>query len=91
MARLAGAVAFAEHLKATRFPNLYYEASTNGNGVHGYIVVQKGDLGDEGLNGALSILDRWLKAELSKGYWDVEDVEVKGHAPSSSGDRRSAN
>mgnify|MGYP001146924095 CR=1 FL=1 len=78
---LAGAVAFAEHLRATRFPNLYYEASTNGNGVHGYLVVEKGDLGDDGLNGALIVLDRWLKAELSKGDWDVENVEVMGQAP----------
>ena len=78
---LAGAIAFVEHLKATRFPNLYYEVSTNGNGVHGYLVVEKGDLGDEGLNGALSTLDKWLKAELSKGSFDVENVEIKGQAP----------
>ncbi len=78
---LAGAIAFAEHLKAARFPSLYYEVSTNGNGVHGYIVVEKGDLGDDGLNGALIVLDRWLKAELSVGDWDVENVEVKGQAP----------
>jgi len=78
---LAGAIAFAEHLKAARFPNLYYEVSTNGNGVHGYLVVEKGDLGDEGLNGALIVLDRWLKAELSKSDWHVENVEIKGQAP----------
>ena len=78
---LEGAIAFAEHLKATKFPNLYFEASTNGKGVHGYVVVLKGNLGDEGLNGALSILDRWLKAELSQGDWDVETVEIKAHCP----------
>jgi len=78
---LDGAVAFAEYLKAACFPNLYYEVSTNGNGVHGYIVVVKGDLGDEGLNSALGRLDRWLKHELSRGDWDVENVEVKGQAP----------
>lgn len=78
---LAGAIAFAEHLKVTRFPNLYFETSTNGNGVHGFFVVVKGDLGDEGLNSAFGLLDRWLKHELSKGDWDVENVEVKGHAP----------
>src|SRR5690606_7865079 len=78
---LAGAIAFAEHLRDTRFPNLYFETSTNGNGVHGYIVVVKGDLGDEGLNAVLGLLDRWLKSELSRGSWDVENVEVKGQAP----------
>ncbi|HEU5115467.1 MAG TPA: hypothetical protein VFT74_02210 [Isosphaeraceae bacterium] len=78
---LAGAVAFAEHLRNARFPNLYFEASTNGKGIHGYVVVVKGDLGDEGLNSALMRLDRWLKHELSRGKWDVENVEVKGQAP----------
>ena len=78
---LAGAIAFAEHLRATRFPNLYFEASTNGNGAHGYLVVVKGDLGDEGLNSVLGETDRRLKAELARGDWDVEAVEVKGQAP----------
>ena len=78
---LKGAIAFAEHLRGTKFPNLYYETSTNGNGAHGYIVVEKGNLGDEGLNGALVVLDRWLKAELEKGDWDVENVEIKAHCP----------
>lgn len=78
---LGGALAFADHLRATRFPGLYFETSTNGNGVHGYFVVVKGDQGDEGLNTVLGRLDRWLKHELSKGNWDVEDVEVKGQAP----------
>lgn len=78
---IQGAIAFAEHLKATKFPNLYFEASTNGNGVHGYLVVLKRSMGDEGLNLALGQLDLWLKAELSKGSWDVEDVEVKAHCP----------
>ena len=82
---LAGAIAFAEHLKATRFPNLYYEASTNGNGVHGYIVVEKGDLGDEGLNGALSSWTVGSRPSCPRGAWDVENVEVKGQAPSSPG------
>ena len=78
---LEGAVAFAEHLRATTFPGLYFETSTNGNGVHGYIVVVKYDLGDQGLNSVLGQLDRWLKAELKSGDWDVENVEVKGQSP----------
>ncbi len=78
---LEGAIAFAKHLKTIKFPGLYFEASTNGRGVHGYIVVVKGNLGDEGLNGTLVVLDRWLKAELTRGTWDVEAVEVKAHCP----------
>ena len=88
---LAGAIAFAEHLKATRFPNLYYEVSTNGNGVHGYIVVSKGDLGDEGFNAALSSLDRWLKAELSRGPGTSRTSRSRARPPSSPGATRSAN
>jgi len=41
---LEGAIAFANHLKDTLFPNLYFEVSTNGNGVHGYIIIEKADL-----------------------------------------------
>lgn len=78
---LAGAIAFAGHLRDTQFPGLYFEASTNGNGVHGYLVVVKGDLGDQALNATLGQLDRWLKADLASGDWDVEAVEVKGQAP----------
>ena len=32
------------------FPNLYFEVSTNGNGVHGYVVIEKADLGSVILN-----------------------------------------
>src|SRR5262245_13637547 len=38
---LAGAKAFAEWIKANVIPGLVYEASTNGNGVHGYFIVGK--------------------------------------------------
>ncbi len=62
----------------TSLQNLYDGSSTNDNGAHGYLVVVKGDLGDEGLN---SVLGRWLKAELALGDRHVEGVEVKGLAP----------
>ncbi len=78
---LAGALAFAKHLRDVHFPGLYYESSTNGKGAHAYIVVVKRDLGDLGLNPLLKRLDRWLKADLARGDWDVENVEIKGHAP----------
>jgi len=78
---LAGAVAFAEHLREEYFPGLYFEVSTNGHGVHGYLVIRKGDLGDERLNMALKGLDRCLKHLMARGGWDIENVEVKGQAP----------
>jgi len=78
---LVGAVAFAEYLRKNHFPGLYYEASTNGKGVHGYILVRKFGVPDTALNRTLKELDRWLKTLLARGRWDVEGVEVKGHAP----------
>lgn len=39
-----GAWAFGEHLKK-KWPSLYLEPSTGGEGVHGYFVLRKGDLG----------------------------------------------
>lgn len=78
---LDGAIAFAEHLREKYFAGLYSEISTNGNGVHGYLVVQKWNLGDRALNRTLKYLDRWLKELLARGGWDVENVEVKGQAP----------
>jgi hypothetical protein len=73
---LMGALRFAEYLRENIFPGLYFEPSTNGNGVHGYLVVAKSD--DKELNKAAKALDRWLKAVLSKTTFDVEDVEIKG-------------
>lgn len=73
---LRGALRFAEYLRAHFFPSLYFEPSTNGNGVHGYLVVAKSD--DKELNKAAKALDRWLKAVLSETTFDVEDVEIKG-------------
>ena len=73
---LKGALQFAEYLRENSFPGLYFEPSTNGNGVHGYLVVAKSD--DKECNRAAKALDRWLKAVLSATTFDVEDVEIKG-------------
>ena len=73
---LQGAIEFARFLRDHYFPNLYFEPSTNGNGVHGYLVVAKSD--DKDFNKAVKALDRWLKAVLETTEFDVEDVEIKG-------------
>ncbi len=78
---LAEAVRFALYLKEYHFPNLYFETSTNGNGVHGYIVVQKYDAGAPFVNQVLKRLDYHLKKILRSGDWDVETVEIKGMCP----------
>ncbi len=83
---LAAAMAFARHLKDTIFPGLYFETSTNGNGVHGYVLIDKRGFGDGRLHGLAMMLDRALKSvhwqwqDLNPGL-DVEGVETKGRPP----------
>ncbi len=76
-----GAFQFLEHLKAKYFPNLYYEASTHGNGGSGYIIVDRSTCSDGDFNGLLKQLDKFLKRVLKTTSFDVEDVEVKGTCP----------
>jgi hypothetical protein len=78
---LAGAIAFAEHLRDNFFANLYFEVSTNGNGVHAYVVIEKGDLGAVILNELSRRLQKHLRQILSTTNFDVEDVEIKGTCP----------
>jgi len=78
---LAGAIAFAEYLRDNFFSNLYFEISTNGNGVHAYVVIEKGDLGSVFLNGLFRRFEQYLRQILSTTHFDVEDVEIKGTCP----------
>ena len=80
---VAGALAFAEHLRANPLfgDDLYVESSTNGVGVHGYVVVVKGCAGDRITNVALKVLDLYLKGLSYLGDFDIELVEVKGTCP----------
>jgi hypothetical protein len=79
----AGALAFAEHLRANPLfgDDLYVETSTNGVGVHGYIVVVKGCAGERITNVALKVLDLYLKGLSYLGDFDIEVVEIKGTCP----------
>lgn len=78
---LAGAIAFAKYLRKHHFPKLYFEVSTNGNGVHGYIVLRKFDIGAELINNLLRRLQQHLRDILKEHSFDVEDVEIKGSCP----------
>ena len=76
---LAGAMAFAAHIKEHFFPNLYFEPSTGGNGVHAYFI-----LDDDRPSNQRALLLRLGKA--LDGYlichpFDIEMVEIKGLAP----------
>lgn len=76
-----GAVAFVEFLRANYFPNLYWETSTNGNGVHAYVIIEKQGAGDVFVNKMLDRLQMFLRSLLESNPFDIEMVEVKGHCP----------
>lgn len=79
---LEGASRFAEFLKLNFFPDLYCETSTNGNGIHGYVLVDKRDWSAADYNGVLKLVEKWLKQVLATTGFDVETVELKGRCPS---------
>src|SRR5580704_15777369 len=78
---LEGALAFARFLREHHYRDLYFEVSTNGKGVHAYIIVEKFDLHAECVNALLKRLDQHLKTILASTEFDVELVEVKGTCP----------
>jgi hypothetical protein len=61
---LTGALAFAQHLADHYFPGLYFEPSTNGNGAHGYLIVEKPGWSERDYNKLLGKLEAWLKRVL---------------------------
>jgi hypothetical protein len=71
---LDGAKKFAEYLKINFFPDLRYEPSTNGNGIHGYFVHNTD-------NATLLLLGKTLNQHLQELNFDVELVEIKGLRP----------
>ena len=75
---LEGATQFAEFLKQNYFPNLYYEVSTHGNGIQGFVVVDKRFWKDAEYKGTLIDVEKWLRRVLRSTTFDVEDVELKG-------------
>jgi hypothetical protein len=76
-----GAHRFADHLREEFFPDLYFESSTNGNGVHGYFVLHKLGLPAKTVNAQLRVFEKWLKQEAKKVGADIEGVEIKGTCP----------
>ena len=78
---LNGAIEFVTHLQEKYFPNLYWEVSTNGNGIHAYIIVEKQGYGDVFVNQCLDRLETFLVSVLEPACFDVEMVEVKGQCP----------
>jgi hypothetical protein len=80
MGSLDGALEFAAYLKKVE-PTLRameFEPSTNGGGVHGYILVDRGGADAERTNECLGRLQQEARRLLSQGTFDVEHVEIKG-------------
>lgn len=75
-----GAYDFLNHIKKY-FPNLYFETSTNNNGLHSYFILKKYNKSAKETNEALKGFEYWLKNESEKIKADIEDVEIKGLCP----------
>jgi hypothetical protein len=76
---LKNAMAFADHLKNKVFCDCYIEVSTNGNGAHIFLIVDKTDWEDVDYNNVLKELDAWLKGVLAQTGIALDTVEMKGH------------
>lgn len=72
-----GALKFAEHLKSI-WPDLYYERSTGGKGIHAYLILRKRNCDAKRTNAALKRLEAWLREEAKRVNADIELVEIKG-------------
>lgn len=77
-----GVRSFMELVKETLFPGLYLEPSTNGEGVHGYFVLQKEGIKNDEVRRVLKNLDAYLKKLAASVDADIACVEVKGLPPS---------
>lgn len=78
---LAEARHFAGELRRY-FPGLYWETSTNGQGVHAFLLLDKTGVGDAVYNRVvLGEFQPWLRKVLAYTGRAVETVEVKGTAP----------
>lgn len=76
-----GAILFAEYIKKEFFPNLYFESSTNGEGIHGYFILKKLNFSAQHVNKTLKNFENWIKTIADKTKADIENVEIKGLCP----------
>jgi hypothetical protein len=76
-----GAVECVEWLRNNGFPGLFWCRSTNGRGIHAYLVVRKHQMIDVELDRALVTLERWLQYQHFVQGLDIEKIEVKGRPP----------
>jgi len=72
-----GAKTFASHLNKF-WSDLYFETSTNGQGIHGYFILSKLGIDAKRTNASLKRLEKWLRSEAKRINSDIEEVEIKG-------------
>jgi len=75
---LKDAMRFAHHLRDNFLPGCYVEVSTNGNGAHIFLIVDKTGWQDVQYNAVLKEFDHWLKAVLAETGIVLDGVEIKG-------------
>ncbi|MEQ8853629.1 hypothetical protein [Gimesia sp.] len=78
-----GAAAYLKYLKGKFFnQNLYYEASTNGKGIHGYLLLWTDNQNAEAVKDSMKRLQTLLQLDFIENRldqkYDVEWIEVKG-------------
>lgn len=78
---IKGAIDFVNLLKKEYFPNLYFESSTNGEGIHGYFILKKLSFSANYVNKTLKNFENWIKNIAKSSKADIEDVEIKGLCP----------
>lgn len=76
-----GARRFAELIRDRVFPGMYYEPSTGGDGIHGYVVLQKKGIKCSEVRAVLKNLERYLKRLAEATGADIACVEIKGMPP----------
>ena len=76
-----GAWKFGELVRDCLFPGLYLEPSTNGKGVHGYLILEKLGIKTDLVRQVLKNLDAYLKKLAVSVVADVACVEIKGQPP----------
>jgi hypothetical protein len=74
---LDGAKIFAEKIKE-KIGDIYTELSTNGNGIHGYLIIDKCKKNANEVNHILKKFENYLRKEQEKENADIELVEIKG-------------
>jgi len=72
-----GAILFSDHLK-TLFPDMYFEKSTSGKSLHGYMWVNTEEMDIFEVRESFKNFEKYLQHEARKSNANIETVEFKG-------------